>query len=168
MAGVLAGMMAGMPARADGPHIAFHATGGAYAVTVFSAPDPLVAGPAGLTLLVQSAADGSLLRGAGASGELTLPGRAPVRFTLAPGAAGKELPHSSVVLGTPGAYRLALRVTAPGTAEASFTGVLPVEANHGKRNTVLWAVFLPLLGVVLFLANQQGKRQMRRERENTA
>jgi hypothetical protein len=157
-------LVASVPIRADGPHIAFHAVEGSYAVTVFTAPDPLVAGPAEMTLLVQSAGDGSLLRGAGGNGALTLPGRVPVRFLFAPGAPGKALPLADVVLAAPGTYGLTLRVRVSGTAAVDFKGVLPVEANHGKRTTVLWAVFLPLLGVGLFLANQQGKRRMRQPR----
>ncbi len=156
-------------ARADGPHIAFHATQGAYTVTLFSAPDPLTAGPAELTLLVQRAADGTLLPTARATGQLALASQPVLRFSLTPGGAGeRQLPIATVRLTQAGTYALDLRVTAPDEALAEFHGTLPVIANHGQRNTVLWAVFLPGVLVAFFLANQYGKAQLRRARARAA
>ncbi len=158
-------------ARADGPHIAFHETGGAYTVTLFSAPDPLVTGPVALNLLVQNGSDGALAPSATASGRLTLAGHAPVPFQLTPGgAANPQLLGSTVALPTPGDYALTLEVTgSPGSGNSgvgplSFHGTLPVEPNHDRRDIVLWAVFLPLGLVGLFLANQYAKQEMRRRR----
>ncbi len=146
------------PALGDGPHIAFHDAEGAYAVTLFSAPDPLVAGPADLSLLVESAADGSPASVRSAGGQLSLPGHAPVRFLLAAAAgASPGLLHATVPLASPGDYALALEV-----GGVQFRGTLPVAANHDRRTAVLWTVLLPLLSVALFLLNQQGKQQSRR------
>ena len=162
--GLLAGAAAGPVARADGPHIALHATQGAYTVTLFSAPDPLVAGPAVLTLLVQNAGDGSLANATAATGAAALPGHAPVRFQLMPGGAvNRNLLGATVQLPQAGAYALTLQVAGAG-APAVFHGTLPVEANHGQRNTVLWAVFLPAVLILLFLGNQQARLQIRRAR----
>ena len=150
--------------QADGPHIAYHGTAGPYTVTLFSAPDPLVAGPATLTLLVQSAADDSVVSPSGISGELQLAGHPPVSFPMdvAPGAANRALPSATVSLPDAGTYALTLQVAGAQKQQASFRGLLPVEENHGQRNTVLAAVFLPMIVVGLFLANQTAKQQLRR------
>lgn len=147
-----------MVARADGPHIAFHGTSGPYAATVFSAPDPLVTGPVDLNILVQRADDGSLVRSAQASGQLTLPGHAPIQFVFVPGG---PLPAATVPLPDPGMYVLTLEIAVPGAAPLHFEGSLPVEANHGTRDTVAWAVTVPVLLILLFLLNQYAKGQMR-------
>lgn len=146
------------PVLADGPHIAFHATQGNMAVTVFSAPDPLVAGPVDLNLLVQRADDGGMVV-AQVSGRLVRDGTA-IPFAFAASEGGR-LPEADVRVPVAGDYRLGLDVrTAEGLQH--FEGGLQVSENHGQRNTVLWAVFLPLVLVLLFLANQEAKRQLRR------
>ena len=169
-------------ARADGPHIAFHGTEGAYTVTMFSAPDPLVTGPAELMLLVQNAGDNTLARVASASGQLVLQGHPSIPFTLTPGgAANRELLGATVQLPDAGTYVWTLQIaggeTAAGAglgsgakaglkeARANFTGTLPVESNHGQRNTVLLSILFPGVLIALFLVNQYAKqkRWMRRE-----
>ena len=152
-------------AWADGPHIAFHGTAAAYTVTLFSAPDPLVAGPIRLTLLVQSAGTGMLMTPAKAAGRLQLSGQAPIAFAFQDSSAsGVRLPVATVPLSKAGTYTLELDVSAESNPLASFSGVLPVAENHGQRNTVLWAVLLPAVAVVLFLLNQYGKAQLSRSR----
>jgi hypothetical protein len=147
------------PAFADGPHIALHATQGRYEITVFTAPDPLVTGPIQLTLLVQDAETGALLPGVEAGGSLTPASGPAVPLTLAlGGSSNKELMGETVKLANPGSYTLQLRISAAGRSPQVLTGTLPVDANRGKRNTVLGAVFLALAMVWLFLANQSAKQ----------
>ncbi len=162
---LLLACLPGAAAWADGPHIAFHGTEGAYTVTLFSAPDPLVAGPVNLTLMVQNAGTGQLAVPSKAEGQLRLAGQVPVRFLFSSGSADADrLPAATAPLLKAGTYTLELNVSVEGDAPARFTGVLPVAENHGQRNTVLWAVFLPLAAVALFLLNQYGKAQMHRGR----
>ena len=97
--------MGAASAWADGPHIAFHGTEGACTVTLFSAPDPLVAGPAGLTLLVQNAGTGTWMASAQATGRLQLAGQRPIPFTLQAGSAG-AMPAATVTLPHAGTYML--------------------------------------------------------------
>jgi hypothetical protein len=149
-------------AFADGPHIALHATQGRYEITVFTAPDPLVTGPIQLTLLVQDAATGALLSGVAASGSLTLASGPGIPLTLRlDGSSNRQLPGETVKLVHPGSYTLRLKVSAAGGSPEEFTGVLPVDANQGKRNTVLWAVFVAVAMIGLFLANQTAKQRLR-------
>ena len=146
-------------ARADGPHIAFHGASGSITVTLFSAPDPLVAGPADLALLVQNTSDSAIIPGASAHGELALPGHAPVAFTLTQGGGGtsnNQLLGATVPLPAAGDYTLTLAVQAAGVP-AHFSGDVPVELNNGRRNTVLWTVLVPLVLILLFLVNQYAK-----------
>jgi hypothetical protein len=149
-------------ALADGPHIALHATQGRYEVTLFSAPDPLVTGPVELTLLVQDANTGALLSDVTAGGALVPASGAAIPLTLTPGgSSNRQLWGETVRIAAPGNYTLHLRVTAGGGPVAEFSGGLPVDANRGKRNTVLWAVFVLLASIGLFLANQTAKQRLR-------
>jgi hypothetical protein len=149
-------------AWADGPHIAFNGTQGDTTVTLFSAPDPLVAGPLDLNVLVQRASDGGMVA-AQVAGQLVKAGQR-IPFTFA-AAQGSQLPEADVRVSQAGLYQLELDVKTPGGV-LRFNGTLPVDENHSQRNTVLWAVFLPLVGVLLFLANQQAKRELRRTRSS--
>jgi hypothetical protein len=152
-------------AFADGPHIALHATQGRYEITVFTAPDPLVTGPIQLTLLVQDVATGALLPGVSASGTLAPASGTVIPLTLALGGASNgQLPGETVKLINPGRYTLRLGVSAAGGPADEFSGALPVDANRGKRNTVLWAVFLAVAMIGLFLANQTAKQRLRAAR----
>ncbi len=158
-------LVASRPAWADGPHIAFHGTAGAYTVTLFTAPDPLVVGPAELNLLVQQANDGTLVNMAESAGELRLPGHAPVHFRLTPsGAANSELPGARILLPDPGVYELGIDIGAVESVPLHFTGSIFVDANHGKRNAVIWAVVLPGLLIALFLTNQYAKGRLQKSR----
>ncbi len=156
-----------MPGWADGPHIAFHGTDGPYTVTVFSAPDPLVAGPVELSLLVQAAPDGPPIVDPQVQGQLALPGHQPIALSFAGGVGSSRLLVANVKLTEPGQYRLILAVVGPAGAAARFQEVLEAAPNHGKRNTVLWAVVLPSGLILLFLANQYGKARLR-ENKNRA
>ncbi len=153
------------PAFADGPHIALHATQGRYEITVFTAPDPLVTGPVELTLLVQDPQTGALLPGVSAEGSLTPASGAAVPLTLTVGgSSNSQLTGETVKLTNPGNYTLRLRISAAAGAPQVFSGTLPVDTNRGKRNTVLWAVFLVLAMIGLFLANQTAKQRLRAAR----
>ncbi len=148
-------------AYADGPHIAFHGTSGNITVTLFSAPDPLVTGPADLALLVQNTSDSAVTPGASTHGELTLAGHAPVAFTLTPGnGSSGQLLEAIVPLPAAGDYTLTLAVQAGSSAH--FSGDLPVEINNGRRNTVLWTICVPTVLILLFLVNQYAKQKLRR------
>jgi hypothetical protein len=145
-------------AWADGAHIALRATSGAYSITLFTAPDPLVSGPVDLSLLVADASSGEALGDATATGSLTLSGSPGARFTLTHAAASnKLLLAAEPVLADPGAYTLVLHIERPGSPTASFTTVLPVAEEHRRRTTLLFALVLPLAVIALFLVNQQAK-----------
>ena len=147
-------------ARADGGHIALHASAGAYSITLFTAPEPLVAGPIDLSLLVEDATTGQVLGDAAAEATLATPNDPqPLHFSLTRAAASNKLLLAALPrLPRPGAYTLILHVTSPGASSASFTTVLPVAADHRRRTTLLFALVLPLVAIFLFLSNQQAKQ----------
>ena len=152
-------------ARADGGHIALHATSGPYTVTLFTMPEPLVAGPVDLSLLVQDASTGAVLGDASAEGTLALTGGAAAQTTITLGhqaATNALLLAGTASLARPGSYALTLRVTRPGSAPEVFSTVLPVGANHRRRTTLVLALVVPLAIILLFLVNQESKQKGRR------
>ncbi len=152
-------------ARADGAHIALHTTRGACTVTLFTAPEPLVSGPADLSLLVQDAATGEVLSDATATGTLAHDGAEPLSFALTHALAGNKLLLAAApVFAQPGNYTLTLRVERNGAAPATVTTVLAVAPDHRRRTTLLFALVLPLAAILLFLVNQYSKDKRRPSR----
>ena len=162
------------PAFADGGHIALRASSEAYSITLFTAPDPLVAGPIDLSLLVQDPATGQVLGNATATAVLTaLPHTAPspatpnltppqpatLHLVLTRAAASNKLLLAAVpVLPAPGSYTVVIHVRRPGAPEGTFTTTILAAPNHRRRTTLLFALVLPLAAVLLFLANQWAKQ----------
>lgn len=145
-------------ALADGPHIALHSSEGPYTAILFTAPDPLVTGKVDFALLVTrgEAGPGAPVREARVW--VKLGQGAPLRAKLEN--EGGEW-SGSAFLKRAGAYDLAVEFEDGRGAPVRLTGTLPVAENHGRRDAVLWSVLLPALAVLLFLANQQAKQQLR-------
>jgi hypothetical protein len=137
-------------ARADGGHIAFHGTSGPTTVTVFSAPEPLVPGPADFSVLLQNAEAGDPVAGAVLHGTLTH-GALSEPVTFAPSG---SLLAASLKLPEAGHYLLRLEVARPDAPGASFTISLNVQPPGSRFLTLVVALAAPLAIVVLFLINQ--------------
>jgi predicted permease len=169
-------------AHADGVHIAMRASSGAYNITLFTAPEPLRAGPADFSLLVQDSVTGEVLGDVTATGTLT-PVPAPFAGQRSQPGAQLEAPSSnsqvfrlthaqasnrlllaaSPVLPAPGSYTLVLQVARPGAPGASYTILLTAAPDHRRRTTLLFALALPLAAILLFLLNQHARRGRRRQ-----
>ncbi len=154
----------GCPARADGGHIAFHATQGSCTVTLFTAPEPLVTGRGELSLLVQAAETDQPLPDATAEGTLQQAGSAAVAVHFSRSSAANPL----LLLAAPafpaaGPYTLVLSIRQGGAACAAqaMTVTLAVAEDHGRRTTLLVGLGLPLVAVLLFLVNQGAKDRAR-------
>jgi hypothetical protein len=146
------------PAYADGAHIAMRAVSGPYSVTLFTAPEPLVSGPADLSLLVEDAATGVVLGEATADGVLTCGDARPVRMTLShEAAANKLLLAANPTITRAGNCTLVLQIGQPGSATVSVSAVLRVAEDHRRRTTLLFALVLPGVVILLFLVNQRVK-----------
>ena len=144
-------------ALADGGRIVLHATSGSVTITVFTAPEPLVAGAADFSVLVQDATSNEVLGTPHVRGTLTtVQARIPLAFVPS-----GMLMAATTHFPAPGIYRLDLSVNSAGGPPAVFTTTLVVEASHERRTTVILALLFPLAVIALFLVNQQLKRNRR-------
>ncbi len=149
------------PAYGDGAHIALRATSGAYSITLFTAPEPLAAGAADLSVLVQDSSTGEVPGDVTADVTLTRAGSEPLQLALTRAAASnKLLLAAEPSFPAPGSYSLVLHVERPGRAPASFTTVLVVAPDHSRRTILLWALGLPCAVILLFLVNQHAKQRL--------
>ena len=148
-------LLAAPAAWPDGGVVRLRERRGALVVTVFTAPDPLRAGPQDVSVLVQDPSGAPVL-----DAEVTLrfdPPAGPrsgfaVR-ALHSQATNKLLQAAQVDLGEVGEWRLGVSVRRAGQAR-DLSCPLPIApATH--RVAALWDVFaLPPLMVVLFALNQ--------------
>jgi hypothetical protein len=147
-------------ARPDGGVVRLHETRGALVVTVFTGPDPLRAGPADVSVLVQDPSGVPIL-----DAEVTLrldpPDRSSSPFAvraLRSQATNKLLQAAQLDLHQVGNWRLAVSVS-----QAGETADLSCELSVGpatSRMTSLWDVLaLPPVMVVFFALNQALRRR---------
>jgi hypothetical protein len=147
-------LLAAPAAWPDGGVVRLRERRGALVVTVFTAPDPLSAGPQDVSVLVQDPSGGPVL-----DAEVTLrfdpppPGSGFAVRALRSQATNKLLQAAQVDLGVVGEWRLGVSVSRAGQAN-DFECALPVAPATDKVSA-LWDVFaLPPLMVVLFALNQ--------------
>jgi len=134
----------------DGGVVRLHETSGPLAITVFSA-EPLRAGPADLSVLVQSVADGNPLLDATVEFVLVPPdGGEPLRVRATQAAATNKLMQAAlVVLDRVGEWQMQVEISR-GPVHANASGVLTVEAPL-PRLLELWPYLaLPPAAVALF------------------
>lgn len=148
-------LLAAPVAWPDGGVVRLRESRGALVVTVFTAPDPLPAGPQDVSVLVQDPSGAPVL-----DAEVTLrfdppegPGSGFAVRALRSQATNKLLQAARVDLGEVGEWRLGVSVSRAGQA-SDLSGPLPI-APPTHRVAALWDVFaLPPLMVVLFALNQ--------------
>lgn len=123
-----------------------------FVITVFS-PEPLLAGTADLSVLVQ-AADGEALLGCTVDLLPAAPGGEVHRVRATREAATNKLLQAALVdLPQAGTWNLAVEVTCGGRS-ARVAGNLPVAAAP-RRAATLWPLFaLPVAAVALFALGQ--------------
>ena len=144
----------------DGGIVRLRENRGALVVTVFTAPDPLRAGPQDVSVLVQDPTGAPVL-----DAEVTLRFDPPVRSSagfavraLRAQATNKLLQAAQVDLREVGEWRLGVGVSRAGQA-AELSCVLPV-APATPRLTALWDVLaLPPAMVVLFALHHALRRR---------
>lgn len=147
-------------ARPDGGVVRLRATRGGLVVTVFTAPDPLPAGPQDVGVLVQEPSGAPVLDAevmlrfdppAGASGGFAV-------RALRSQATNKLLQAAQVDLGEVGDWRLGVSVSRAGQAH-DFECALPVAPATNKVSALWDVLALPPLMVVLFALNQALRRR---------
>jgi hypothetical protein len=146
---------------ADGGTLQFRKQAGPYIVTVFTAPVPLRAGIADVSVMVQDGQDNSPVLDANVSIQLSKTDEQIIDAKATSSQATNKLLYaSSVEFPGPGRWRLTVRVARGGAGgeTAGDIAVLPEEAPL----ITYWIYFAVVpLGVTLFALNQWLKKKRR-------
>lgn len=145
-------------ARADGGRVRLRQDAGPFALTVFTAPEPLTAGPADVSVLVQDRADGRALLDADVEIRLRAPGVESARNYAATAGTNRILKAIATDLPTPGNWRFEVVVRRAGQT-ATITGVLPVEPPASRLSAIWPFLAAPPLAIVLFALHQARPRR---------
>ncbi len=150
-------------ALADGGRLRAYEDTGDFRVAIFTAPEPLSAGPVDVSVLVQDRATGEALLDA----DVTLEVSGPGGFALAVPArrhARNRLFYGAALEAAPGAWAVTARVRrgpAGGEARAAF------EVGEAARPAGAWPYLaFPPLAVALFAANRSLRSRERKRRRD--
>ena len=146
----------------DGGRVRLRQDAGPYAITVFTAPEPLIAGPADVSVLVQERATGDVVLDAPV--EVRLRSADGVRTLAYATTQGRNrlLRQAAVEVPFAGRWRLEVAVRR-GTAEEIVSALLPVEPAS-SRNASIWPFLAgPPVAVALFALREARFRRRRRE-----
>ena len=145
-------------AQADGGRVRMHQTAGPFALTVFTAPEPLTVGSAEVSVLVQDALTGEAVLDADVEIRLRpLDAVETVQYAARPGN-NRLFRQATVNLSSPGRWHLEVAVRR-GTQEGIISGLLPVATAASRWRTAWPFVAAPVLLVVLFLAGARRRRR---------
>jgi len=140
-------------AYGDGGAMLLHQDSGPFTVTLFAAPQPLHAGMADISVMVQDRTSGQTLLDPVV--DVTLDHDPVVR--LGPGLSGNKLVQSATVhFARAGRYGLSI-VVRRGHDVAQLTTECNVEADHSRAALVWFYVLLPAVAIVLFVIQQRLK-----------
>jgi hypothetical protein len=146
-------------AYADGGTLRLSRASGPFVVSVFTTPEPLRAGAADVSVLVQSQSGGAVVLDAAVGLRLRAPDGTEQRLVATHGAAANRLLFAAnVTLPVSGRWLLDVTVRR-GDAEATAAGALDV-ARATPRLAAQWpALTLPALLIALFLWRQRLRRR---------
>lgn len=149
---------------ADGGAVLSRTRAGSLIVTVFAAPVPLRAGVTDLSVMVQTAASGTLTLDADVALRLSKPGAPEIQIAATRAqSANKLLYAAQPVLPSPGKWHLYVHVQANGNAIAVPVSISVLTADPPL--VTYWPYFLVVpLGVLLFIMNQWLKSRLRSRR----
>jgi hypothetical protein len=136
-------------ALADGGRVRLHQDAGPFRVTVFTAPEPLTAGPADISVLVQDRASGETLLDARVAIALRAPGASQPRIIAAARGSNRLFQSAAVELAAPGAWDLTVTVGRSG-AIGRVSCVLPVGPPDSRFVAIWPYLALPPVGVALY------------------
>ncbi len=143
-------------ALADGGTILLHQDAGAFTITLFAAPQPLRAGAADFSVMVQDRGSGEVLLDPVIDLTFAPEGASPPQQTvrLAKGLASNRLLQACTVhFSSAGKWRLTLLVRR-GNDEARLSTVCFVEPDHSRSTLVWFYVLLPVAVILLFAIHQ--------------
>jgi hypothetical protein len=143
-------------ARADGGAMLLHQNAGAFTITLFAAPQPLHAGAADLSVMVQDRSSGQILLDPVIDLTVAPPAAGATQQTvrLEKGQASNRLLQASTVqFPSAGKWRLTLAVRR-GNDTAQLVTECTVEPDHSRATLVWFYVLLPVGIVLLFVIHQ--------------
>ncbi len=143
------------PGLADGGEVRFSQVIGEYRVTVFTSPTPLKSGLSDISVLVQQATTGAIVRDAVIDLELrcestktTIRARAGARAST-----NKLLQSAKLKLPSAGVWRVFVTVQGKSTANATFN--MTAYPASDLRSPVIVCLAIPLIAVGLFLLRER-------------
>jgi hypothetical protein len=161
LAFVLAALCCSALAYADGGRLRFSKPAGSFTVTLFTTPEPLTAGPADLSVMVQDTASGEIISDGDIQLRLVGPAGQVLQTAAKSGmAANKLLEAADVNLSGPGTWHLQVSVQ-----QGSRTGVCAAEllVEPGSRKAMIIWIFalMPVVAILLFVLHQRQKSRVR-------
>ena len=147
---------------ADGGRVRLRQDAGPFAITVFTAPDPLTAGPADVSVMVQSREEGAVLLDAEVEVRLTAPGSAEARRYRAGPGVNRLMKVTAVALPLAGRWRLEV-VVRRAADTATVSGTLSVEPPVSRLEGIWPFLAAPPFAIVLFALRQTRSRRRRRQ-----
>lgn len=160
---VLAALLCAGTAAADAARVRVHQDSGPFTVTVFTAPEPLTAGPAEISVLVQERGSGAVLRDARVEIELRGPAIGPPRIFAASAGSNRSFRVAVVELEPEGDWEIAVVVRRAG-ATGRVSASVPVGPPVSRLSWIWPFLAGPPIGVALYaLGNAVRRGRKRRE-----
>jgi hypothetical protein len=148
--------MGATAARADGGAMLLHQDAGAFTITLFAAPQPLHAGEADLSVMVQDRSSGEVLLDPVIDLTVATAAASATQQTvrLMKGQASNRLLQASTVhFSRAGKWRLTLAVRR-GNDTAQVDTECTVEPDHSRARLVWFYVLLPVGIILVFVIHQ--------------
>ncbi len=153
----LVALLCAAAAAADGGRVRVHQDSGPFTVTVFTAPEPLTAGPVEVSVLVQERGSGAVLRDARVEIELRGPAIGPPRIFAASAGTNRLFRVAVVELATAGDWEVAVVVRRAG-ATGRVSGSVPVGPPVSRLSWIWPFLAVPPIGVALYALRDAIKR----------
>jgi hypothetical protein len=148
-------MLGSVIARGDGGIVRLHEASGPFSVTVFTAGDPLQAGPIDVSVLVQDRQTGAPMLDA--TVKLAIQpvfGTGPAVFTLATSEqANNKLLKAARITVPGGSYAVSVSLS-KGHQEAVFVANLRIVAANPRVSTIWPLLIIPPFAIALFALHQ--------------
>jgi hypothetical protein len=145
---------------ADGGRVRLRQDAGRFAITIFTAPEPLTAGPADISVLVQDRMSGDVVLDAPVEIRLRPPdGARTLAYAAAPGR-NRLLRQATVEFPSAGPWTIEAAVR-HGAEDATVSTTLTVEPPRSRARSVWPYLAAPPIAVALFAVTYARKRRRR-------
>jgi hypothetical protein len=162
-AALVAGLfLAAALAMGDGGRVRLRQDAGPYTITVFTAPEPLIAGPADVSVLVQDRTTGDVVLDAPVEVRLRPPDGARALAYATTAGRNRLLRQAAVEVPFAGRWHLEVAVRR-GTAEELVSALLPVEPASSRDASIWPFLAAPPVAVAVFALRKTRFRRRRRE-----